>query len=100
MIEKREAALAKQLGKPQLTGAKLVFHHDSDDAVEAMRILGIIEPDPAWPKPHPRNKVALWASQTALRRPGSRKFVPRDIDNINKFTAVSSKLRWPRGRSA
>lgn len=99
MIEKREAAL---LGKDTTPRAPVTVshHHDADNADKAMRILGIIERDPAWGDEHPRDRIALWATQAALSRPGRKKFDKKEIDSIKQFTMDSDKLKWPRGRIA
>lgn len=94
MIEKREAALASKLPPPQ-SPVRVELHHCSDNANEALRILGIADWDPQFSS---RLKVQAWATQAALSRPGRRKFGDRDVENIKLFTFDSEKLRWPRGR--
>ncbi len=94
MIEKREAALAKKNTQPR-TPVKTLTHYSSDNANEAMRILGIADRDPSHPN---RWKVNAWATQAALSRPGRKKFSRRDVDSIKLFTAHSSELTWPPGR--
>lgn len=94
MIEKREAALAKK-NVPAPRTVPFVVHHNTDNANEAMRILGIAGPDPTHSN---RWKVNAWATQAALGRPGREKFSKRDIESIKLFTCDSEKLRWPRGR--
>lgn len=97
MIEKREVALAKML--PSIMHKSTLEHHyDANNADEAMRILGIIERDPFWGEEHPRDRVATWATQAALSRPGRKKFDKKAIDNIRQFTMNSQELTWPRGR--
>jgi hypothetical protein len=97
MIEKREAALARKNGVPGMAPIKHERHYSSDNANEAMRILGIADNDPTHPN---RIKVHAWATQAALSRPGRKKFIPRDVDNIKSFTFDSDTLRWPKGRIA
>jgi hypothetical protein len=99
MIEKREAALAKRSSAGGYIPPTLEFHHDADNANEAMRILDIIERDPAWGDANPREKVTHWAGQAALSRSGSRELRPADVNNIKLFVTGSEKLKWPRGRS-
>ena len=94
MIEKREAALAKKNTRPRAP-VKMLTHYSSRNANEAMRILGIADQDPGHPN---RWKVNAWATQTALSRPGRKKFSERDVESIKLFTANSSDLKWPPGR--
>lgn len=95
MIEKREAALTKKNGASSKSRITIERHHHADNANEAMRILGVAEPDPGFPN---RWKLHAWATQAALSRPGTRKFVEKDVRNIKFFTFDSDTLRWPRGR--
>ena len=101
MIEKREAALAKQ-SPPTTAPATMEIEHDADNADEAMRILGIAsvvkEGGGGYWDNNPR--LATWATQAALSRPGRRRFDKKDIDNIKLLTVGAERLKWPRGRSA
>lgn len=97
MIEKREAALDKRV-KPETGGAKMVIEYSSANANEALRLLDIAPYDPAWGDEHPRMRMAAWATQAALSRPGRRKFNEREVQNIKFFTSNSDTLKWPRGR--
>ncbi|MFC0588925.1 DUF5681 domain-containing protein [Novosphingobium aquiterrae] len=96
MIEKREKAMAKL--SPQETKAVLLEHeYDSDHANEAMLILGIAEyvdkeAGDGW------MRLATWAAQAALSRPGQRSLSEKEIENIRHFTAEPNKLKWPRKR--
>lgn len=65
MIEKREAALASK-SPPRHSPVKVEAHHSSDNANEALRLLGIAQQDPGFSS---RVKVHAWASQAALSRP-------------------------------
>ena len=94
MIEKREAALAKRNHRPRGSVAMKTYY-TSDNANEAMRILDIARPDETHPN---RWKMSAWATQTALSRPGRRKFNQKDVESINLFTDNSASLRWPPGR--
>ncbi len=94
MIEKREAALAKKV-KPPANKVRVTSHYSSDNANEALRLLGIADADPGFSS---RMKVHGWATQAALSRPGRRKFSPKDVSDIKFFTFDAEKLRWPRGR--
>ena len=101
MIEKREAALAKR-NPARPAPIKLEREYEADNAWEAMRILGIagyedtvgVEPDQR------RMKLATWAVQAALSRPGRKKLTEQDARDVNLFTFDAEKLRWPRGRVA
>lgn len=94
MIERREKALAQKV-KPETPPMKVVTHHTSDNAHEAMRLLGIADDDPELPGT--RWKLHTWVTQAALSRPGRRTLEDRDIKNVDFFTFHSQKLRWPKG---
>lgn len=100
MIEKREVALAK-LNPPKLHGTTMEVEHDADNADEAMRILGIAAVDETadsggyWSK---HLRLATWATQAALSRPGRRRFDEKDRDSIKRLTCSPERLKWPRGR--
>ena len=102
MIEKREAALLK-LSPPARAPVAVEREHDSDNAEEAMRILGIAsivktsDSGGYWDH-NPR--LATWVTQAALSRPGRRRFDKKDIDDIKLQTIDPERLKWPRGRSA
>lgn len=96
MIEKREAELAKKNAAPRHK-IEVKHHHHSDNANEALRILGIAEPEPEFPT---RWKVHAWATQAALSRPGRKKFDRREVDQIKFFTFEPETLNWPRGKIA
>jgi hypothetical protein len=98
MIEKREIALAKRSVKTGFKPVTIEFHHDADNAKEALRILGITESDPSWGNANLRDKVALWAGQAALSRSGSRNLTPIDVNNIGLFVTDAAKLKWPGGK--
>lgn len=97
MIEKREVALAKK-APPRAGPIKVELHHSSDNANEALRILGIADDDPGFGGQ--RLKIHAWATQAALSRPGRRKFFEKDVQDIRFFTFDPETLRWPRGRLA
>lgn len=94
MIEKREAALAKKRGSPR-SPVKVERHHYAHNANQAMRILGIAEPDPEFESR--RWKLHRSAVQAALSRPGSRKLEGKDISNVKLFTFDAAAIRWPKG---
>ena len=74
---------------------KIKIHHCSNNANEALRILGIASSDPGFES---RMKVHPWATQAALSRPGRKKFSPKDVEDVKFFTFDPETLRWPRGR--
>ena len=100
MIEKREASLAKRNPSAGRTPVRLEREYASDNAEEAMRLLGIIEAEAGWGDGNPRYKVATWAAQAAISRPGRRKFDGKAVEDIEFFTIDGPKLKWPRGRFA
>jgi hypothetical protein len=102
MIEKREAALAKKNPAPAFK-VRTVFERTSDNANEAMSILGIADHDPGPPDLEVKRRtmrLASWATQAALGRPGRRKFDHSTVKDIKLFTRDSDTLRWPPGRIA
>lgn len=101
MIEKREVALAMRAPPPSAP-ATFQVEHDSSNANEAMRILGIGDylDEPDRTGEHRRFHLKVWATQAALSRPGRRKFEKRGVDEIKRVTIDADKLRWPRGRVA
>lgn len=101
MIEKREHALAKLHPPPRSTG-KIEVEADSSNADEAMRILGIASLVPTgtggyWDK---NLRLATWATQGGISRPGRRQLSDRDIESIKLATVDAERLRWPRRRHA
>jgi len=100
MIEKREIALGADA--PAKTPIRLEVEHDSDNANEAMLILGIAQygaPEPNGGPGTRRLQLATWATQAALSRPGRRKLSEQEIDQVKRATFESDKLKWPRSRS-
>lgn len=100
MIEKREAALGAD--HPQPTPIKYEIEHDSDNANEAMLILGIAQygavPEGGGPGARPF-QLATWAAQAAISRPGRKKLSDNQIEDIKRRTFESQKLKWPRGHA-
>lgn len=97
MIEKRETALAMR-NKPG--GVKIIKEHEgySDNAKKALAILGIIEAEPSTDdSAEYRWRVANWAAQAGLSRPGKRNLATKDVNDIKFFAKDSESLRWPRG---
>lgn len=100
MIEKREAALAK-LDPPKPKPVKMEIEHDADNADAAMLILGIAGHGEALPGGGPATRplrIATWAAQAAISRPGRRHLDARAVEDIERLVANPGKLRWPRGR--
>lgn len=100
MIEKREAALAKRAPAPAHKPMDFRWEHDPRNADQAMLLLGITVPDPSWSGPceyGTRMKLATWAVQTGLSRPGRRRLDKRQVDDINRVTLDPKQLKWPRG---
>ncbi|WP_373087119.1 DUF5681 domain-containing protein [Sneathiella sp.] len=94
MIEKRERALEQNNPAPH-RNIEIKQHHHADNADEALRILGIAEPEPSFPT---RWKVHAWATQAALSRPGRKRFDSKEVDSIKFFTFDPDSLKWPNGR--
>lgn len=101
MIQKREIAIAALTPAP-VPKNRMELEHDSDNADQAMRILGIADlgeaPQGGGPATRPL-RLATWAAQAALGRPGRRKLDPKDIDEIKRCTLDAAKLTWPRTRT-
>ena len=99
MIEKRESALAKLAPKPN--GAVRMEHeYDPDNANEAMLLLGIAEYAVSTSGIGHQDrsfKLATWAAQAAISRPGRRRLSDKKIDDVKRLTVDADKLKWPRG---
>jgi hypothetical protein len=103
MIEKREAVLAKKAPPPPVRAMKFGGEEDPRNADAAMLLLGITVPDPGWEGPckyGTRMKLATWASQAAISRPGRRQLSDKDRTDIKRQTINSDTLKWPRERGA
>lgn len=99
MIEKREAALSK-LNPIQSRGSTVEVEHTAHNADTALRILGIAVDGHVPPGGGERAetlKLATWATQAAISRPGRRIISEKDRDDIKRYTVDPDKLRWPRG---
>jgi hypothetical protein len=98
MIEKRESALAKLA--PKATAAvRIEPQYDSENANEAMLLLGIAEYEVTPIGEGYRDqrfKLATWAAQAAISRPGRRRLSAKDVDDIKRLTVNADKLKWPR----
>jgi hypothetical protein len=103
MIEKRELALAKKAPPPAVQAMKFGHEGDPRNADAAMLLLGITVPDPTWEDPceyGTRMKIANWAAQAGISRPGRRPLSDKDRENIKTQTINSETLKWPRQRGA
>jgi hypothetical protein len=101
MIEKREVALAERAPPPVHKPYGFRWEQDPRNADEAMLILGIAVPDPKWSGPceyGTRIKLATWATQAALSRPGKPGLENKQIDEVKRSTLDPDRLRWPRER--
>lgn len=98
MIEKRENALAK-LDPSPVPQSKVSVEYDANNANQAMILLGLAEYEPRRPLgPHTdRLKLATWAAQLAISRPGRRCLTKECADRIKEHTIHPEKLKWPRG---
>lgn len=100
MIEKREVALTK-LNPPVHRGARMEVEHDSPNAEEALRVLGIAvdgHVPPGGGEGARTLKVATWAAQAAISRPGRHAYTDKDREDVNRYTLDPDKLRWPRAK--
>lgn len=101
MIEKREAALAERAPQPEAKPYGFRWEHDPRNADEAMLLLGIAVPDPSWSGPceyGARMKLATWAAQAALSRPGRRPLEKKQVEDVKRVTINPEQLKWPRSR--
>lgn len=102
MIEKRETALAKIAPAP-VTPVRLQIEYDSDNANEAMKLLGIAgygeAPHGGGPATRPF-KLATWAVQAAISRPGRKRFSDKEVADIKMSTLEPGLLKWPKRRGA
>lgn len=99
MIEKREAALAK-LNPPTSNAVRMDIEYEAGNAEQAMLLLGIAEYEEAPPGPGYRDrrlKLATWAVQAAISRPGRRPINSQNVSDIQRLTIDPKKLKWPRG---
>ena len=102
MIEKRENALAKLDPEPA-PKSTVIVEHDADNANEPMLLLGIAEygPPAVGGGPSTRQlKLATWAAQAAISRPGRRRLTAKCVERIKQHSMEPDKLKWPRGAGA
>src|SRR4051794_6290398 len=85
MIEKRETALAKNAPVSHQPMKQLV-ENDTRNADEAMLLLGITVRDPRWTGGECeygiRMKLANWAAQAGISRPGHRKLSHKEVEAV------------------
>lgn len=99
MIERREKALAKLAPAKSVQPIQFEMQNDPRNADEAMLILGIAQSDDSWdPERYgPRLKLATWASQAAISRPGRKLLTDKDVAEVERCTFDPEELIWPRG---
>lgn len=95
MIEKREKAIAKR-SPTHVTPVRLEHEYDSDNADAAMLILGIAQYEGQDPN-HKWMRLATWAAQAAISRPGRKSLGEAELKNVRHFTSEPDKLKWPKG---
>ncbi|WP_152569493.1 MULTISPECIES: DUF5681 domain-containing protein [Sphingomonas] len=102
MIEKREKALVKKAPSQKVQAYKFGQEQDPRNADDAMLLLGITVPDPCWTggacEYGTRMKLATWATQAALSRPGRRQLTEKDREEVVRQTIDAEALKWPRQR--
>lgn len=99
MIEKREAALNKAAPAPPARPMKFRVEHEPRNADEAMLLLGVSVRDPNWFEEcryGVRMKLATWAAQAAISRPGRKKLTQKEMEDVKRVTLEPEKLKWPR----
>jgi hypothetical protein len=80
----------------------MTIEYDSDNANEAMRILGIASytyPYGTEDEGTRRLRLQTWAAQAGLSRAGRRTLNDKDVSEIERCTLEPSTLRWPRRRA-
>lgn len=99
MIERREKALAKEAPAQKFRPLTQEFQNDPRNADEAMLILGIAEPDNSRePDEYGQHiKLATWATQAAISRPGRKLLSERKVQDVERSTWNPEDLVWPRG---
>ena len=101
MIEKRELALSKKTPVPARKAMKFASEDDPRNADAAMLLLGITLLDPGWDHPcqyGTRMKLATWAAQAGISRPGRRQMSDKEREGIIGQTIDPDALKWPRQR--
>lgn len=78
------------------------MEYDSGNANLAMELLGICDYGLASPGEGPACrpfKLATWAAQATISRPGRRALSEKDIEDIKRVTLSPDLLKWPRSRA-
>jgi hypothetical protein len=99
MIAKREVALAKRVPSIRPRPIQTRFEPDPRNVDAVMLLLGIAVRDPSWKGPCEygvRMKLATWAAQAGLSRPGRKALTDREVEDVNRQTMAPDKLKWPR----
>jgi hypothetical protein len=103
MIEKCELAIASKAPTPTANPMTFASEEDPRNADAAMLALGITVPDPNWEGPceyGTRMKLATWAAQAGISRPGRRQLSDKEREDIKRDTINPEALKWPRQRGA
>ena len=100
MITAREVALAKLIPPPRSKPFIWKWESDPRNADDAMLLLGITVLDPKWQdecRYGKRMKMATWATQAGISRPGRARLDDREIENIKRNALAPHELNWSRG---
>jgi hypothetical protein len=102
MIEKRDIARVERHPPTPVLAKFLMEETCTDNAVEALLLLGIVEPCTKWDghtsDGDPHVALKAWAVQKALARNRSP-ISQKDKDEIFRSCADADSLKWPRDRS-
>lgn len=100
MITAREAALAKLAPPSRPKPLSWRWESDPRNADDAMLLLGITVLDPKWQgecQYGKRTKMATWATQAGISRPGRARLDDRQIEDIKRNALAPHELKWSRG---
>lgn len=100
MIKAREDTLAKLSPPSPPKPMTWKWEADPRNADDAMLLLGITVADPAWPDEcqyGKRMKVATWAAQAGISRPGRARLSDRQIEDVKRNALAADELKWSRG---
>lgn len=98
MINQHDQAWAAKAPPPAPVTTRMELT-DPTNAFDALRILGITKPDPAWLEhgDGTRLHIETWAAQKAIDRHPRREWSDAEIRNVHHFTDNTVPLRWPKG---